>query len=189
MFLLECVHSSGPHFQWSLFVKSEENSTSKPPFFNRIRPSQVVTALWSLHPQDFMQINRILRFCSSPVLVGVTDISHQIVVSVFLEKQRKNNLKFPEEKARKRTESCQQQESLWDFLGGNSSSGTGQERRALSAKIPRWNLLVFAPEGISFCAPGGWQLALSPGQWPGCSGVTGGALQGSLGGSVPGQGC
>lgn len=86
-------------------------------FFDSIKPSQVVTALWSLHPQDFMQINRILRFCSSPVLIGVTDISHQIMVSVFLEKERKNNLNFPEEKARKRTESCQQ-ENLWDFWGG-----------------------------------------------------------------------
>lgn len=67
------------------------------------------------------------------------------------------------------------------FLGGilrNSSSGTGQEGRAPSAKIPPWNLLGFASEGISFCAPGGWQLALSPRH----GGVTGVALQGSLGG-------
>lgn len=90
IFLLECVGTSGngPYFQWSLFWKSEDNSTSKPSFFNGIRPGQVVTVLFPLHPQDFIQINRILNFCSkvSPVLVGVTDISHQIVVGVSLEK-------------------------------------------------------------------------------------------------------
>lgn len=51
------------------------------------------------------------------------------------------------------------------FFGGilrNSSSGAGQEGRAQRARLPPW--LPFAPEGISFCATGGWQLELSPGQ-------------------------
>lgn len=82
-----------PSFHEQVCLRSEENSTSLPLSADQVRPSRVV-GQWPAVPSPPPSLPNISRNQSklSPVLVGVTDISHEVVIGVFLVEKSNNHL-------------------------------------------------------------------------------------------------